>query len=118
MFNWTCGNWTYDLGYNFWGRSCEKLKLSCECPTTFAENTWVLVGDASEFGCENGGEARALSASENNATITSGTNFTASPPFTDAQRAFVSVMKVLIILKSLLLVEAHKLLFLHAQTML
>jgi hypothetical protein len=86
MFNYTCGNWSWDLGYNFWGRSCEKLKLNCECPTTlFAENTWVLNGDASQFGCEAGGEANALSASQNSATITTGQNFTTNPPFTVAQ---------------------------------
>ncbi len=77
MFNYTCGNWSWDIGYNFWGRSCEKLKLNCECPTTlFAENTWVLQGDAFEFGCEAiGVDAHALSASNNNATILGGNNF-------------------------------------------
>ena len=91
MFNYTCGNWTFDLGYNFWGRSCEKLKLNCECPqTNFAENTWVINGDASQFGCQPtlpNSTSRALSASESKATITSGTNFTTNPPFTVAQTA-------------------------------
>jgi len=80
MFNYTCGNWSYDLGYNFWGRSCEKLSLNCDCPQTFAENTWVIAGDSSEFGCEvAGGDVHALSASASAATIRGGTNFPAGP---------------------------------------
>ena len=85
MFNYTCGNWSWDLGYNFWGRSCEKLSLDCKCPTTFAEDTWVIAGDASFFGCEVGGAAHALSPSESEATIRGGTNFTTLPPFSPAQ---------------------------------
>lgn len=88
MFNYTCGNWSFDLGYNFWGRSCEKLKLNCECGTQFAPNTWVLNGDASQFGCEPIiGTAHALSASETDATITTGQNFITNPPFTGPQEA-------------------------------
>lgn len=30
MFNYTSGNWSYDLGYNFWARSCEKFDCSCD----------------------------------------------------------------------------------------
>jgi hypothetical protein len=39
MFNYTSGNWSYDLGYNFWARSCEKFDCnscddcSCTCDT-------------------------------------------------------------------------------------
>jgi hypothetical protein len=35
MFNFICHNWSYDLGYNFWVRSCEKLDCNscddCDC---------------------------------------------------------------------------------------
>jgi hypothetical protein len=35
MFNYTCHNWSYDLGYNFWARSCEKFECTsckeCDC---------------------------------------------------------------------------------------
>ncbi len=79
MFNYTCGNMSWDLGYNFWGRSCEKLELDCKCPqTSFAENTWVIAGDASFFGCDAvGGESFPIAASQSNATILGGTNFPA-----------------------------------------
>lgn len=31
MFNYTSSNWSYDLGYNFWARSCEKFDCnSCD----------------------------------------------------------------------------------------
>jgi hypothetical protein len=37
MFNYTSGNWSYDLGYNFWARSCEKFDCNacddCSCDT-------------------------------------------------------------------------------------
>jgi hypothetical protein len=83
MFNYTCGNWTWDLGYNFWGRSCEKIKLDCECPqTNFAENTWVLQGDAALFGCTAADVSHALSASETGqatAQITGGSNLARGP---------------------------------------
>jgi hypothetical protein len=31
MFNYTCHNWSYDLGYNFWARSCEKFDCKSDC---------------------------------------------------------------------------------------
>jgi len=77
MSNYTCGNWSWDLGYNFWGRSCEKIKLDCECPE-FEENKWALKGDAQVYGfltAEGPGDPVALSASNNKATINGGNNF-------------------------------------------
>jgi hypothetical protein len=62
MFNYTSGNFGWDLGYNFWGRSCEKFHCKsdcdscgkdsrkcsiCECPTFYNEldgATWSLAG--------------------------------------------------------------------------
>src|SRR5690606_17022177 len=42
--------WTWDIGYNFWGRSCENVDArDCNdaCSTTgIAANTWTLKGDA------------------------------------------------------------------------
>lgn len=71
-------NW--DLGYNFWGRSCEKFDRSCKCPT-FQANTWALKGDAQVYGFhglvgDDDGflSPVALSATESNATIHGGTN--------------------------------------------
>lgn len=54
MFTFVCHGWSWDLGYNFFGMSSEKLSLknedSCDTScsdstvTTFAENTWALAG--------------------------------------------------------------------------
>lgn len=82
MFNYTNGGWNWDLGYNLWARSCEKLRTNCECTTPFAEDTWVLKGDATVYGFDKGtagtGAATAfvpLSATQSEATINGGTNF-------------------------------------------
>jgi len=69
---------TWDLGYNFFGRSCEKI---CRVrPTPLADGTsWALKGDASVYGVFiNGGTGDVftipLAATEHCATIHSGTN--------------------------------------------
>ncbi len=78
MFNYTNGNYAWDLGYNFWGRSCEKFDCkkcctttcattcpttcntsccktdccTCECPTFYSEldgATWSLAGANSKL---------------------------------------------------------------------
>jgi len=85
MFNYTCGNWSWDLGYNFWGRSCEKIKLDCKCPQTFAPNTWVIADNASFFGCDaTTGDAFPIAASVSNATIL-GSTFTPAENLANAQ---------------------------------
>ena len=73
------GNFVWDLGYNLWVRSCEKIKLDCTCPTPFADGTtWVLKGDGQVFGYPslnpNANLIGRLSASQSNASIHSGTN--------------------------------------------
>lgn len=94
QFTYVEGGWNWDLGYNFWGRSCErfsKCKNSCSsssscasacsssnaCNTTFAPNTWGVKGDAYAFGFPAAG-CTPLSATENTATINAGTNFAAT----------------------------------------
>ncbi len=78
----TC--WNVDIGYNFWGRSCEKIE-----PLTrfepFANQFWALKGDAQVFGFDRGEDGTgeviqtiALSATESLATINQGTNNTPS----------------------------------------
>jgi len=69
-------NWSFDLGYNFWGRSCEKIECRCDCCPCFEENTWALKGDAFMYGYNTVAEplAVALSASQSGATICKGTN--------------------------------------------
>lgn len=44
-------NWQFDVGYDFWGRSCEKICTPCDCTeTVFKDNVWGLKGDAFAFG--------------------------------------------------------------------
>ncbi|HEV2601922.1 MAG TPA: hypothetical protein VGT41_06555 [Candidatus Babeliales bacterium] len=76
----TDSGFTWDLGYEFYGRSCEKISLKSGCLTNNSISDWALKGDASIFGFTN--EATpvpvALAATESQATIHSGTNFTNS----------------------------------------
>jgi hypothetical protein len=84
MFNYTCGGFGWDLGYNFWGRSCDKIRLDCDCPCTLESQTktWALKGDVNVFGFADPGNTvgvvadspLALSATDSRATIHSGSN--------------------------------------------
>lgn len=82
MFTYAVRGFTWDLGYNFWGMSHEKISFSCNdntsCPANvpFAENTWALKGNASVYGHTNGTPdvIVALAATESGATIHAGTN--------------------------------------------
>lgn len=87
MFNYTHRNFSWDLGYNFWGMSCSEVSLDCnddcdnncdnDCDSLinpFPTNM-ALKGDASVFGYSADGSAFfGLGATENNATIFGGTN--------------------------------------------
>ena len=79
MFNYTCGNFSWDIGYNFWGRSCEKI----ECPEGCNNNTicdasqrnmWALKGDSRMFGYTTDDGAFPLAVSQKAADILNGTN--------------------------------------------
>ena len=81
-FAYTHSNFQFDLGYNFWARSCLKItKLNC-CQSNFSENSWALKGDSFTFGFNTTPETdqfiadsgTALSATQNGATIYSGKN--------------------------------------------
>jgi hypothetical protein len=88
MVNYTTNNWGFDLGYDFWARSSEKISLPATptkdcCPNlcTTPKNTWALKGDAAVFGFatdDSGtlltGDPVALSATQCGATIHKGTN--------------------------------------------
>ncbi len=76
MFNFTSCGWSWDLGYNFWGRSCEKIKRN-NCCSNFKANTWALKGDSQVFGFDgaNANTPHALSATMSTATIHNGDNF-------------------------------------------
>jgi len=77
MFQYVHNNWSLDLGYNLWGRSCEKIEPLCDCCCPFEDNTWGLKGDAFMYGFyDYQGEfvAVPLSATQSQATICKGTN--------------------------------------------
>ena len=83
MLNLAAANWQIDIGYNYWARTCERLRRVPECEP-LRTNMWALKGDAHAFGFV--GEAVpaealqdddpvALSATQMNATVHAGTNF-------------------------------------------
>ncbi len=84
--NYSKGPWSWDLGYNLYARSCEKIDLDCDCQETkFAENTWAFKGDAWVYGYMRDNDATvnptlfqdnpiALSATMSEATINEGKN--------------------------------------------
>ena len=88
MINYTTNNWGFDVGYDFWVRSCEKISLpnrptSDCCPSlcTVEENSWALKGDANVFGYITAASGDLLdnnpiplSATQCGATIHKGTN--------------------------------------------
>lgn len=92
MINYTCRAWEWDLGYNLWARSCERIKLparpSNDCCTNLCtgdKDVWALKGDAQVFGFMSSsgtnltsGEPVALSATQCGATIHKGTNVDAA----------------------------------------
>lgn len=86
MLNYTSCGFSWDLGYNFWARTCEKITPDCSCPSRIQSQKWALKGDAYVFGFTNAdiptdpvtpaGSPVALSATESQATIHTGTNGT------------------------------------------
>ncbi len=77
MFNYTHCGFAWDLGYNFWMTSCEKIKQCGNTSALFSGNTtYALKGDASVYGFTAAAPTGpiALGATESAATICSGTN--------------------------------------------
>jgi hypothetical protein len=74
------GNFSWDFGYNFWYRGCEDVRMRDRCvPEGLNGNTWALKGDAYVFGFADsdpyvGPTTVRLAATEQRATIRSGTN--------------------------------------------
>jgi hypothetical protein len=66
----------WDLGYNFWGRSCEKLCLQKNSRSSLG--TWALKGDERVYGFVNESPMESLAiklaVSDSQATIHSGSN--------------------------------------------
>lgn len=98
-FNYTYKNFSFDLGYNLFYRSCQDVDAKSDCDsdcgdalvnlcTSGQENTWALKGDAQMYGfaISTGtttgapvvvaSQAIPLSATESTATIHGGTNGT------------------------------------------
>lgn len=72
-FAYSYRNFQLDAGYEFWGRSCEKIHpRTCN----IQPEIWALKGDAFVYGFTglSSSSAIALSASENDATVFCGTN--------------------------------------------
>ncbi len=86
MFTYQHGRMTWDLGYNFWGKTCDNIVPICNssCRLTQAPDPnelFALKGDAYVIGFENGTNSIVrLAATESKATIHSGTNMTVTPP--------------------------------------
>ena len=89
MLNMKYNMCSFDLGYTFWGHSCETIDhqdpfCSDACRTSLCKtsnkNQWALKGDARMFGfvsgqaSPNNGAPVALSGTESKATIHQGTN--------------------------------------------
>ncbi|MCX5922160.1 MAG: hypothetical protein NTX86_02435 [Candidatus Dependentiae bacterium] len=81
MLNFTRNHFSWDVGYNFWGRSCETIRQG-NCPSPLADGTtWALKGDASVIGFEFNLAASPpvpLAATDSAATIHTGSNFPAT----------------------------------------
>lgn len=80
LLNYSSECWNVDIGYNFWGRSCERIEPIMRVEP-LANQSWALKGDAQVFGFDCGltGDGDviqviALSATESKATIHQGTN--------------------------------------------
>lgn len=77
--SYTYCNFQWDIGYNLWGRSCLKICPACKPGTIFCDNSWGLKGNAFIFGFPFDANqiqqpAVPLSATQNSATIFSGTD--------------------------------------------
>jgi hypothetical protein len=76
MLNATHRNWSFDFGYNYWGRSPDNITLRQN--ESFAEKTFAIKGDSHVFGyLPNTTTFTALSATQDNATIHAGKNLPA-----------------------------------------
>ncbi len=90
MLSYTSCGFTWDLGYNFWARSCENIEVNCDCSPAVKDENWALKGNAyvygftdTEFGMDPVvpvGSPIALSATQSNATVHAGTNVTTDIP--------------------------------------
>lgn len=77
LFNATHRNWSFDFGYNYWGRSADNITIRQN--ESFTEKMFALKGDAHVFGyLPDTTNFVALSATQDNATIHTGKNLPAT----------------------------------------
>jgi len=83
-FTYNSGNWSFDLGYNLWGRTGEKVCKGC----CLEDKKWALKGDAVLVGqsAQQATDKAPLSATQSEATINAGTNTPTSRAFEEADR--------------------------------
>lgn len=89
------GNWNLDFGYNFWAKTCQRIKPCSIAAIPFDGTTdYALKGDAHIYGFVAADAAIAnpapnspiaLSATESKADIHSGTNTPVGTPFSTTQ---------------------------------
>jgi hypothetical protein len=94
QFTYTNCGFAWDLGYNFWGTSCERIRNNCkQCshficssnchsstPSQFEENTYALKGDSHMYGFYQNPSTNCINLSatqteDNHANITHGNNY-------------------------------------------
>lgn len=51
-FHWN--NWSLEVGYEGWGRTCEKIMLDCNCPGSTNYNDYAVLGRQTPFSSANG----------------------------------------------------------------
>ncbi len=107
MLNYTHCGFAWDLGYNFWMTSCERITpCGNNVPLFRGNHTYALKGDAAVYGFDGGTPITlvALGATESMATICSGTNYpvgtftpfpTANANIDNAQLAFSTFLSLL-----------------------
>jgi hypothetical protein len=89
-FAYQSGNFQWDIGYNFWGRSCEQLNLKNDCCTPTL-GQWALKGDQRVYGflfdtistfVKENYLASKLAATDSQANIHAGSNMAHNVDYT------------------------------------
>ena len=79
-------NFQWDIGYNFWGRTCENICIDNCCPTQVGN--WALKGDQRVYGfaydnADNTNTPVTLAATDSRATIYTGSNMANGVSYTE-----------------------------------
>jgi hypothetical protein len=85
-FAYQSGNFQWDLGYNFWGRTCEELNLKNDCCAA-PLGQWALKGDQRVYAfsaSDIGSLATKIAATDSQATIHAGSNMANNVDYTES----------------------------------